>query len=306
MLLMLFVSCQIYAQEKDTLPVPPPPKFTKYVDTAHKQLLIRYGEREMVFDSRGVFHFVRDLPDDMWQIAKSPFKKSNLKGLGLVAASSAILLPLDQLLIDNVRKISRDIHLSDVNRYGVALGAGKLKFIKYPENLNSGLYQMGEGGTSMFLAGGLWIYGKIKKDYRAIQTAGDLAETFIIMGVTTQILKRISGRESPFVATAKGGVWRPFPSFAAYQKNTPRYDAYPSGHLATMMATVTVLSSNYPEKKWIKPVGYTVMGLSAWAMMNTEVHWISDYPLALALGYLSGKISSSRHLKKPALKEVGL
>ena len=72
------------------------------------------------------------------------------------------------------------------------------------------------------------------------------------------------------------------------------------------MATVTVLSSNYPEKKWIKPVGYTVMGLTAWAMMNTEVHWISDYPLALALGYLSGKISSSRHLKKPVFKEVDL
>ncbi|MCO5240725.1 MAG: phosphatase PAP2 family protein [Chitinophagaceae bacterium] len=308
LLLTLFISCNIniYAQEKDTVPVLLPSTFTKYKDTAHKQLLIRYREKEMVFDSRGIFHFVRDLPDDMWQIAKSPFKKSNLKGLGLVAASTAVLLPLDQLLIDNVRKISRDIHLSDVNSYGVALGAGELKFIKYPQNLNSALYQMGEGGTSMFLAGGLWIYGKIKKDYRAIQTAGDLVETFIIMGVTTQILKRISGRESPFVATADGGVWRPFPSFAAYQENTPKYDAYPSGHLATMMATVTVLNSNYPEKKWIKPVGYTVIGLSAWAMMNTEVHWISDYPLALALGYLSGKISSSRHLKKTAPKEISL
>lgn len=305
-MLVLFISCNICAQEKDTIPMPLSRKFTKHIDTASKQLDIQYRGKEMVFDSRGVFHFVRDLPDDMWQIAQSPFKKSNLKGLGLVAASTAILLPLDQLLIDDVRKISRDIHLSDVNSSGVALGVGKLKLIKYPKNLNSGLYQMGEGGTSMFLAGGLWVYGKIKKDYRAIQTAGDLAETFIIMGVTTQILKRISGRESPFVATAKGGVWRPLPSFSAYQKNTPKYDAYPSGHLATMMATVTVLSSNYPEKKWIKPVGYTVMGLTAWAMMNTEVHWISDYPLALALGYLSGKISSSRHLKKPVLKEVDL
>lgn len=304
LLFSLLFACSIYAQTADSIQVKPIPKFTKRFDTANKQLLIQYRQKEMVFDSRGVFHFVRKLPDDMWQIAKSPFQKSNLVGLGLVAASTAALLPLDQLLIDNVREISRNIHLSDVNSYGVALGIGKAKIIKYPQNINSALYQMGEGGTSMFLAGGLWIYGKIKKDYRAIQTAGDLAETFIIMGVTTQILKRISGRESPFVATADGGVWRPLPSFKEYQENTPSYDAFPSGHLATMMATVTVLSSNYPEKKWIKPVGYTVIGLTAWAMMNTEVHWISDYPLALALGYISGKISSMRHYKKPKPKDV--
>ena len=41
-------------------------------------------------------------------------------------------------------------------------------------------------------------------------------------------------------------------------------------------------------------------------MMNTEVHWISDYPLALALGYLSGKVSSMKHVKKIVSKEVSL
>lgn len=305
-LLIVFYSLSLAAQEADSIPPESFVRFSKHVDSAGKQLFIYYKGSERVFDSRGLFHFVRDLPDDMWQIAKSPFRKSNLIGLGAVAASTAILLPLDQLLLDNVREISQNIGLTDQNSYGVALGAGELKFIKYPKNLNTAFYQMGEGGTSMFLAGGLWIYGKITKDYRAIQTAGDLAETFIIMGVTTQVLKRISGRESPFVATAPGGVWRPFPSFKAYQQNTPHYDAFPSGHLATMMATVTVLSSNYPEKRWIKPAGYTIMGLTAWAMMNTEVHWISDYPLALALGYLSGKISSNRHVKKPMPKKVEL
>jgi len=305
-LLTVCYALSVVAQEADSSSTATPIRFSKHVDSTGKRLVVYYKGSERVFDSRGVFHFVRDLPDDMWQIAKSPFKRSSLVGLGAVAASTAILLPLDQLLIDNVRAISRDIGLADQNNYGVALGAGELKFIKYPKNWNTAFYQMGEGGTSMFLAGGLWIYGKIAKDYRAIQTAGDLAETFIIMGVTTQVIKRISGRESPFVATAPGGVWRPFPSFKAYQQNTPHYDAFPSGHLATMMATVTVLSSNYPEKRWIRPVGYTIMGLTAWAMMNTEVHWISDYPLALALGYLSGKISANRHLRKPMPKKVEL
>lgn len=306
LLLSLLFSINIYAQETDTVPLQQPHGLVKYFDSSNKQLLIEYNDKKMIFDSKGVFHFVRYLPDDMWQIAKSPFQKDNLKGLAIVAASTAVLLPLDQLLIDNVRHISGKIHLSDVTGYGVAVGVGEAQIIKYPKNINSGLYQLGEGGTSMFLAGGLWVYGKIKKDYRAIQTAGDLAETFIIMGVTTQILKRISGRESPSEASVKGGAWRPLPSFTKYQKHTPQYDAYPSGHLATMMATVTVLSKNYPEKKWIKPVGYSVMGLTAWAMMNNEVHWISDYPLALALGYLSGRISSMRHVQKAVPKDIDL
>jgi hypothetical protein len=72
------------------------------------------------------------------------------------------------------------------------------------------------------------------------------------------------------------------------------------------MATITVLRKNYPEKRWITPVGYSIMALSAWAMMNTEVHWAGDYPLAIAIGYISGKITTMRHKRKPVIKRVQL
>ena len=295
-----------YAQSTDSLPVQKSVIFQKIKDTAHNQLIILYKNKEMTFDSRGALYFVRYLPNDMWQLAKSPFEKSNLKGLIAVAASTAILIPFDQSLLKNVQDASKKINLSEDNHYGVAWGIGKTKIIKYPRNFNAALYQLGEGGTSLVLAGGLWVYGKIQKDYRAVQTAGDLAETFIVMGVGTQILKRISGRESPFMATKKNGAWRPFPSFKEYADHTSKYDAIPSRHLATMMATVTTLALDYPEKKWIRPVGYSLMALTSWAMVNSEVHWISDYPLALAIGYLSGKISTMRHIKKPSVINTDL
>lgn len=272
-------------------------RFARYFDTSANTLYINYGDEVRSYDSRGLFYFVKYLPGDMWQLAKSPFRKANLEGLGLVVISTAVLLPFDQYFLDKVRQASQRINLADNTSYGVAVGKGEIILVKYPKNVNSALYQLGEGGTSMYLAGGLWIYGKLAKDYRAVQTAGDLVETFIVMGVTTQILKRISGRESPYVSTQHGGAWRPLPALKEYQSHVPRYDAFPSGHLATMMATITVLHSNYPEKKWILPVGYTIMGMTAWAMVNTEVHWISDYPLALALGYVSGKVSTMRHAK---------
>lgn len=252
----------------------------------------------LYFGKPNLLRNISHVPSNMWQIAKAPFQRKNWIRLSVVAATTTLLILKDQDITKWVRQSSDGIGLRPETNFKVAFKVGDTKILKVPQNINTTLYQLGEGGTSMMLAGGLWIYGKINKDWRAINTANDLAETFVTMGLTTQLLKRVTGRESPFMATAEGGRWTAFPALAAYQNNTSAYDAFPSGHLATLMATVTVLSSNYPEKKWIKPVGYTLMFFSGWAMMNTEVHWAGDYPLAIAVGYLSGKITTWRHKAK--------
>lgn len=257
-----------------------------------------YKSDTLTFSKPNLFRSLAKVPADLMYITKSPVQRRNWIGLTVVAASTTIFIAKDQEIINWVKNRSDDIGLNPQTNYNILLKFGTTKIIKIPKNLNTALYQIGEGGTSIMLAGGLWIYGKIKKDWRAINTATDLAETFVTMGLTTQIIKRITGRESPFMATQSGRRWTPFPSFTEYQRNTSAYDAFPSGHLSTMMATVTVLSYNYPENKWIKPVGYTLIGLSAWAMINTEVHWAGDYPLAIAIGYLSGKVTTWRHRTK--------
>ena len=264
---------------------------------SYKEVTLSIGE-QTVFTKPKLFKQLSYIPNDMLYIAKAPFKKSNALGLSVVVASSVILIAADQKITDAVRNASDKIHLNPEEDYKVPFAPGGVRIIKVPQNLNSFFYQFGEGGTSMILAGGLWVYGKIKHDYRATSTATDLTETFVAMGVTTQIIKRITGRQSPNAATVNGGLWRPFPAFKNYQQNTSSYDAFPSGHLATMMATVTVLTENYPEKRWIKPVGYSIMGLTAWAMINSKVHWIGDYPLAIAIGYLAGKVTTMRHKSK--------
>ena len=254
-----------------------------------------YKNDTLYFGKPNILNNISHVPLNMWQIAKSPLQKKNWVGLSVVAATTTLLILKDEEILKWVRQTSDGIGLKPETNFNVVFKVGDTKILKVPQNVNTTLYQLGEGGTSMILAGGMWIYGKIKHDWRAINTANDLTETFVTMGLTTQIIKRATGRESPFKATVNGGKWTAFPTFAAYQKNTSAYDAFPSGHLATLMATVTVLSSNYPEKKWIKPLGYSLMFLSGWAMMNTEVHWAGDYPLAIAVGYLSGKITTRRH-----------
>ncbi len=241
------------------------------------------------------FGFITNIPDDLWKVTKSPFEKENFKGLSLVVGTTAFFLWQDQNLANEAQQFGRNINLSPETSYSVPLSFGNTRLIKIPKNLNTAVYQLGEGGTSMYIAGGLFIYGKINHDKRAVQTASDLTESFISTGITTQVLKRISGRQTPSSSTQNGGKWQPFPSFGDFKDNIDNFDSFPSGHLTTMMATVTVLSQNYPEKKWIKPVGYSLIAMTGFAMMNNGVHWIGDYPLAIALGYVSGKITVDRH-----------
>lgn len=44
----------------------------------------------------------------------------------------------------------------------------------------------------------------------------------------------------------------------------------------------------------------------AFEMMSSKVHWASDYPLALLIGYVVGKTAANRRIKKMNTNELGL
>lgn len=156
----------------------------------------------------------------------------------------------------------------------------------------------------MLLSGVFYGIGKIgKDDYRALNTSNELVEALFSVGVVDQTIKRISGRESPNQATKTNGAWNPFPSFSAFQSNTPKYDAMPSGHMATYIATVTIIATNYPDLKWVKPVGYSIGTILAFNMVSGKVHWTSDYPVAILMGYVMGKNIANRRIIKSEKKD---
>lgn len=151
---------------------------------------------------------------------------------------------------------------------------------------------LGDGKPQFGLAAGFALYGFAAGDHRALRTASQTVEAILSCGVVIQALKHMTGRESPFVSTRTGGRWDFFPNQIEYHKHVPHYDAYPSGHIATALATVTVVAENYPEVSWIRPVGYVIVGLIGVSMANTGIHWYSDYPLGLALGYGFGMLAA--------------
>jgi hypothetical protein len=283
------ITCPLIAQTHyDTL-IRSPKDSSKML----KAQVYHNGTELVLYPKPKHFGFITSIPKTFAGAARMSFTKKSIKPWAGIVSSTLLLIAFDQKISDNTQQFSNNIGLHYTRDYktlaGFKLGSTQVNAYELPRNFNTALYSIGEGSTSMLIVGGLYLYGKIKHNYRAASTASQLMQSLIVVGITTQTLKRVSGRESPFVATAPGGVWRPFTKPSDYQKHVPNHDAFPSGHFATLMATVTVLSANYPEKKWIKPVGYTLMGLCAFAMVNNGVHWTSDYPLAIGIGYVCAK-----------------
>ena len=124
----------------------------------------------------------------------------------------------------------------------------------------------------------------MQHDNRAFRTASEITESLLAAGTFTQVLKHVTGRQTPSAATVPRGRWNWFPGLHDYNANVPGHDAFPSGHLAVALATVEVVALNYPERTFVRPVGYSLLTLLSVAMVNNGVHWASDYPMAIALG----------------------
>lgn len=256
------------------------------------------------------FSFITQIPRTYVGAAKIAFRKESIKPWAIIAGSTAVLLLLDQEIAGKVQQASRHIGLDATRIYhkGISfnIGSTNLDIYEPPGNLNTAIYSIGEGIPPLLIAGGLWGFGLIKNDYRARTTASQIVQATLAAGIMTQLLKRTTGRESPFRATQPGGAWRPFPKPSVYQKNVPMYDAFPSGHMGTLVSTFVVITENYPEKKWIKPVGISIMTLVGLSMINNDVHWASDYPLAVGMGYAFGKatVNLNRFVKgEPMFKK---
>ncbi|HOI41797.1 MAG TPA: phosphatase PAP2 family protein [Elusimicrobiales bacterium] len=225
---------------------------------------------------------------------KETFRKENIKPALGIAAATGILIYYDQKIIDEMQRFGRKLGLGNEDRTTPYIKAGGLSLFRGPADTGSTLYFLGDGWVHSSILAGFYAYGYIADSPRAVRTGYALMEGLGTTAVIGQVLKRSTGRQSPFVATSDRGIWHVFPNQSDYNKHVAFYDAFPSGHLMTAMMTVTVISTNYPEYKAIKPVGYTLMSLLAFQMMNNGVHWASDYPLALSIGYSMGKIAARR------------
>lgn len=289
--LFILVPVLAIAQTEDSV--------TNYVSPDTAKACVAGSNMDAVYIKPKHFGFITNIPRDLYGFTKNSFSKKNYKDLAIVAGSTAILFLADQVITNSVQSSFRDVGIHATENFSpivqVNIGGKSTNIGKLPHNVNTAFYNLGQGSSTMILAGGFYLLGKIKKDNRALQTASQLAEAFISLGFSTQVIKYSTGRENPVVATVIRGRWQPFPSWSNFQNNKTQYDAFPSGHLATFVSTVTIIGENYPHIKWIKPVGYSIAGLIGLSMINNGVHWASDFPMGFALGYGFGKYISGKN-----------
>lgn len=233
-----------------------------------------------------------DIPDML--VNANPI--DNWKAYTGIILSSGLLIYYDQPILEESQRFSTRIGLIDEDDAG---GGSRLVWsekiggvdadFRLPDSPNSYFYYIGDGITSLSITAGLASFGFFNNDYRALNTSSQLMESMLLTGMFTFTSKFTFGRESPIKATQDGGKWRPVPGLKNYLSAVSTYDAFPSGHIATVTSTMMILHYNYPEKSWILPTGYIAGSLLMFSMLNNGVHWAGDYPLGIAIGYVAAK-----------------
>ena len=152
---------------------------------------------------------------------------------------------------------------------------------------------MGLGTFSIGLFSGFYLYHFVTGDERSLQVANLGMETFLFSGIATQILKNSFGRERPSMRTREGGRWSGPLSYFEHRdhgsKSIASYDAFPSGHTATIFAAAASIADSYPEK-WVSYAAYgtaTIVGISR---IMESAHWPSDVFVGAIIGIGSTRI----------------
>ena len=218
------------------------------------------------------YDMITRIPGDWLEYSEETFQVKNIPAIMGMAGATAALVVTDRQWWQTEKKWydkSPDFH----------------KFSDWMVFTGDGRFQFG-------IVGAFAAYGFAFGDVRSLRTASELTEAILACGGVVQLLKHVTGRESPFVSTKRTGAWRFFPNQIQYSKHVPHYDAFPSGHLATATTTLIVIADNYEEITWLKPVGYVALGAISSSLVAYGIHWWSDFPLALALGYSFGEIAT--------------
>jgi hypothetical protein len=240
------------------------------------------------------------IPRNFGTFFSDSFAKDKLGAWGLIATSTTLLVIYDRKILNETQRLGRRLNIGNDDHTKNMLSLGSVSFFRGPTDVGSAMYFFGDGWTTLLFSASFLSVGALTQDYRALQTGAQLFQGLIMTGLVTQTLKRMTGRSSPIATSTTNSKWTLFPSFSTYNSRITKYDAFPSGHLATAMMGVTIIANNYEEYTWIKPVGYTFASLLAFQMLNNSAHWASDYPLGIAIGYMMGKSISNNGRKKIA------
>ena len=270
-------------------------------------------EHNELYESPGYldsFYYIPRNLKDSWHSAFNT-KASTLWGWGAVISSSIIFYIYDEKIYKHAQILGRKLGIGNHDHTKTLVTINDVAIFRGPTDLGSWMYFIGDGWTQAITAFSFATYGTFKGDNKAKQTASQILNSLFSGSIPTQLMKRATGREDPFRTTEYRGKWKFFSK--NYDNDVSAHDAVPSGHLMATTSTLTVIDTNYPEYRHIiRPLGATLITLLSFQMINIGVHWISDYPIGMAIGYITAKNAtkygkrkgSSSAYRKPDVKNI--
>ncbi len=142
-----------------------------------------------------------------------------------------------------------------------------------------------------FIAGGsLFAYAKLKNDREVLGASFAVLQASLIEFFYNSTLKAVTGRPNP--------DWRHVSDMDSLSR-TFRFGflrggvfwGWPSGHTAATMAVVSALTSYYPDKAWLKVVGFGLVGYTMFGVSANNrggMHWFSDAVAGALMSYAVG------------------
>ena len=249
---------------------------------------------------------------DCYDIVLSTIWEMRLLGKFIAVVIVIVLLHYSSLPAQTIGISSQDTSSASHTWTYIGIGGAVVAttvMLKYDQQIYNGLYQwkqnnhavseispvitnLGDGIFSLGLFGGFMGYGLVWKNTKACEVGKIGLESYLFTGVAVQLIKQLCGRERPSAATRNGGYWHgPF-SYLREPKNgrgISSFDAFPSGHTATVFAAATTISDFYPEP-WVPYACYSLATLTAVSRITESTHWMSDCFVGAIIGYYGTKL----------------
>lgn len=258
-----------------------------------------YSQEQLKFEKPHLLDPFTTMPKNYkasWNMAFNT-KPKTLITWGTILVSSTIFYLYDEEIYKEVQRWGRDVGVGNDDKYHKLITFNGSTIMQTPKDTNGFIYFLGDGWFHTMIGAAFLTTGAIRNDNRALQAGSHVITSLLAGSIPTQIIKRSTGRQDPNRASRPRGRWDFFTK--RYDDDVSNYDAVPSGHLMAAMSTATVIDSDYPEERyWTRPLSASLLSLLSIGMINTGVHWISDFPLALGIGYVFGRVVSEHGLIK--------
>jgi membrane-associated phospholipid phosphatase len=138
-------------------------------------------------------------------------------------------------------------------------------------------------------AGFVYLYGEVQQSEKAKRIGLLGAESIILAGAFTQVIKMAGHRHRPDTGD-QYNRWDG-PGFSTDNLS------FPSGHASTAFALATVVAGE-SDIPYVAPAAYGIASLVALSRLNDNVHWSSDVFFGSAVGYFTARAVLRYHKKK--------